>query len=255
MKTSSKLLLSIARQLPRGYARLIRLAARNDPALHDFPIKLDRFPRELRADLRENVFIPMLLKGEIPHQRGLDLFAMRHVTPGDTVFDIGANVGYTTALFSHLCGPSGQVVSFEPSRRTFELLKKSMAPFENVALKNMAVASMSEEREFFTPDMSDLASFEPREGAHKETVTTTTLDDMCEAYGTPALIKVDVEGFEVEVFKGGQALFASDTMPMIVFEACDTGHLSACTDILNALSGGHLSFGRLRQDGALPPCR
>jgi FkbM family methyltransferase len=251
MRLDSRLLLAIARHLPRGYARVLKVAANRDAALQDFPIRLDRLPGPLRADLRENVFIPMYLKREIPHQRGLDLLAIRLLRPGAIVFDIGANVGYTAALFSNLCGTTGKVVAFEPSSRTFAYLSRTTEEMANVVPLNQALAGAPGTREFYVPEKSDLASFASAEGTASQVVETTTVDLVSGTYGQPTLMKVDVEGFEHEVFDGARRTLSSPQRPAVIFEACSREELARSSEFLRSLASDGYKIGRIRPDGTI----
>ena len=51
----------------------------------------------------------------------------RLISPGDTVIDAGANIGYMTVLMSVLAGPSGRVISFEPHPELFAVAEKNVA--------------------------------------------------------------------------------------------------------------------------------
>ena len=98
MKLVSRFLLSAAKRTPRGYYRILKFAAEHDPTLQDITVPLKDIPLSLRADLRQGVFANIYRTGAIPHQRGFDGVCRRLLRPGDLVFDIGANVGYTAAL-------------------------------------------------------------------------------------------------------------------------------------------------------------
>src|SRR5918996_4770073 len=56
----------------------------------------------------------------------------RLVQPGQTIIDVGANVGYTARFFAKIVGPRGKVYAFEPNRLIYPLLKRNVARFTQV---------------------------------------------------------------------------------------------------------------------------
>jgi len=250
---SSRILLSIAKRLPRGYWPVIRAAANRDSSLQDLPIKLKDISYELRADLRESVFVPLYLHGRIPHQVGFDKVCRRVLRVGDTVFDIGANVGYTSALFSDLVAEAGNVLAIEPSPGAFALLHRSLAEVPNIELVNVGVSSGEGELTFYVPSQLDRASLVPINGAKEIMIPTVAVDALGVRYGHPTFLKVDVEGHEPEVFCGAAATLARGDRPIIVFEALDPAALRQCLDVLEKLSNRAYRFLRIRNDGALVP--
>lgn len=133
-------------------------------------------------------------------------FFKTYLRHGDTVIDVGANIGTSTLTASILAGPSGVVYSFEPHPRVFEHLKENVRLNElgNIHLFNVAVGGMNGFVSFAdNPLISDTTN---RVVADSKTqVKISTLDDLLRPYdlGTVDLLKVDVEGYEKEVFQGG----------------------------------------------------
>ncbi|HKO96135.1 MAG TPA: FkbM family methyltransferase [Pyrinomonadaceae bacterium] len=130
----------------------------------------------------------------------------------DLVFDIGANVGQRSEIFSQL---ARQVIAFEPQPDCVRHLKSRFRRTPNVTINQLAVSDSEGEATFFKSDSHTLSSMSPefisKVSAHrfKEShwneqlvVTTTTLDHMIARYGVPRFIKIDVEGFEANVLKG-----------------------------------------------------
>src|SRR3954451_8180676 len=77
------------------------------------------------------------------------------VQQGDVVFDVGANAGYYTLLFSHLVGRRGQVHAFEPVPATFAALTAGLARdqrFDNVTLNDCALGDREGTLPLFVPD-------------------------------------------------------------------------------------------------------
>lgn len=72
-------------------------------------------------------------------------FLKRIVKSGDTVLDVGANIGYFTVLLSLLVGPSGRVFGIEPTQSTYEQLVKNVEinRLDNVTLCRVALSDKS----------------------------------------------------------------------------------------------------------------
>lgn len=150
----------------------------------------------------------------------------RMVRPGDTVVDVGANVGYFTLLLSHLVGPTGRVHAFEPMPHALERLKAHLAMnrCQNVTLHECAVGSTSGTTRLYLGPRhhTSVSSLMARDGAEAVDVHCTTLDDALAGI-RPTLVKVDVEGWESEVMAGAKTLLDSPDPPRIIAEVSDPG--------------------------------
>ena len=171
-----------------------------------------------------------------PMYRGLYLFGQyewsttrffeRLVQPGDTVLDVGANFGWFTANFARLAGPQGKVVAFEPVPSIFEMTKESIAlnGLDNVVAVPMGLGQ--DEGSFVVYTFAGLphghasASDLDRDDAKEHTCRVTTLDAYVAENPLPFVdvMKIDVEGFEVEVLLGATKLLQQDDAPVVVFE-------------------------------------
>lgn len=139
-------------------------------------------------------------------------FLEARIRPGMTVVDIGANQGLYTLLFARLAGESGRVLAFEPD----EMLHAALA--ENVAFngaRNVRVypLALGSKRDTLTLYRSLLNSGDNRlaaisaEGGPREAapVRIERLDEVL-AGERIDFIKMDVQGWETEVFRGMQGL-------------------------------------------------
>src|SRR6266849_349638 len=77
----------------------------------------------------------------------------RLVRPGDTILDIGANIGFYSRLLSALAGPSGKVYSFEPDDTNFIHLLANIRGLFNVEPIKKAVAEQSGSLKLYTSPM------------------------------------------------------------------------------------------------------
>lgn len=149
--------------------------------------------------------------------------------PGMNVLDIGANIGYYVLMELGLVGCLGRVVAVEPSAANLALLKRNLelnAVADRVTVIEGAVSDRSGCRRFFLSRESNLNTFHAGGGAMRhlsgETieVTTYTVPDIVEIHGYPNLIRMDIEGHEVEVINGMLPAIRDGLMaPMIIFEA------------------------------------
>ncbi|MFH9086724.1 FkbM family methyltransferase [Streptomyces sp. NPDC017673] len=132
---------------------------------------------------------------------------------GAAVLDVGANYGYTASLFAHHAGRGGRVVSVEPEPVMAGLLERNMAAngHDNVDVVRAAAGSAPGRLELWR-SATNLACHALNPGlvpapVDSVTVPVTTLDDVCAdrlAGRTPDLLKVDVEGWELEALKGAR---------------------------------------------------
>src|SRR5262245_56313149 len=126
------------------------------------------------------------------------------VKKGDVVYDIGAHVGYFTILFARLVGPSGQVVAFEPFPRNFEYILRhvSLNGLQNVVPVQAGVAAKSELTHFAAGVHSALGRKSTEslgEGGLQLAVVNLTEFIREKGLRLPHLIKMDIEGAEMEV--------------------------------------------------------
>lgn len=126
-----------------------------------------------------------------------------------TVIDVGANRGQF-ALVARATWPQARIISFEPVPSA---AARFSAVFENdsaVELHRIALGSVTEERVLTVPDADDGASFLVQLRGVPLKVQVQCLDEVELDLARPALLKLDVQGFELEVLKG-----ALLTLPLI----------------------------------------
>ncbi len=252
MAVLASTILAVSRRLPRGYWPMMKAAVALDPSLKDVPLTIPVAPdTPLRADLSQSVYATIYRQGCIPHQRGLDAVCQKLTHPGDLIFDVGANIGYTSAMFSHLVGPTGKVVAVEPSPAAFRLLQRSLGSVANIALDNRGLSEQAGELTFYVPQSLDIASFSPIPGASQVRVKVAAGDDFTRSHGQPHLIKVDTEGHELEVFQGLAETLAREDRPILIFEALGAAERSASAQAVQRLSSGGYRLYRISTDGRL----
>jgi FkbM family methyltransferase len=136
------------------------------------------------------------------------------VRRGVTVLDVGANVGAYTLMFATWVGETGRVIAFEPSPDTCEGLRTHVTLNEfddRVTIVQAAAAAKTGHAEFAVHPSGGASSLALSSvpGATHVTVATSTIDDVCREHALlPAVIKVDVEGAELDVLKGARNTLA-----------------------------------------------
>jgi FkbM family methyltransferase len=150
------------------------------------------------------------------------------VAPGAVVWDVGANVGLFSFAAASMAGPDGHVIALEPDAWLVQLLRKSAleqpAGSATVQVIPAAVASEVSIRTLCLATRSraanHLAEFGTTQtgGAREEqSVVAVTLDWLMESLPAPSVVKIDVEGAELEVFKGAHRLFET-VRPVVLCE-------------------------------------
>ena len=138
-------------------------------------------------------------------------FFREQVEPGMVVFDVGANLGFYSLLFSDLVGPSGRVHAFEPDPLSFGFLRDRATParHRNVEVTPAAAGDHTGTVTLFCSgtnraDNRIHASHEPGGTAETVEVPLITLDDYCTERGIDRIdaVKMDVQGAEVAALAG-----------------------------------------------------
>jgi len=156
--------------------------------------------------------------------------------PGDIFIDIGANIGYLSAIGASLVGKEGQVHSFEPVLQSFQRLKKitEMNPDYKIILNNCALGDKSgvTKMDFAKPPHSSGSTLIPNSlntNISKESINVPVirLDNYIKEkkLNKISLIKIDVEGFEFPVLKGLEDYFKINTQrPTIICEIAPSAY-------------------------------
>jgi FkbM family methyltransferase len=168
------------------------------------------------------------------YERGVVETVSDVLRAGDTAFDIGAHLGYFTLLMATRVGEGGKVVAFEPDPVVMEGLDRNVK--RNGAQAGAGIV--------LVPAAVDarpgrVGFVEGRETSRGRLVDTTgdlevevmTLDDLVLQFGSPRLVKIDVEGRETGVLRGAPETLA-EARPVFVIEAHGEALEAECRALL-----------------------
>jgi FkbM family methyltransferase len=157
------------------------------------------------------------------------------IKEGDTVFDIGANAGFYTLLASVLVGSGGRVYAFEPLPRNIKLLREHLRlnQITNVEVIEAAVSDADGES-YFDDSAGSAMGYVSATGNLK--VKTVAIDDLVARgeIGSPACVKIDVEGSELLVLTGGRRLL-ENYRPALFLSTHGPGVHEECCSLLRSL--------------------
>lgn len=173
-----------------------------------------------------NSRIARLLHGD-GYETGYDSAFQQSLRSGDCVWDIGANVGYYSRLYSGRVGEAGSVLAFEPSPINYRKLREGVAGLSNVKTFNFGIGADEGEFSFQQGDdelgaTSRVVSTVATHPKGKDRVTVRVrAGDALVAEGSaevPNAIKVDIEGFEPEAILGLSATLADRNLRLVGIE-------------------------------------
>jgi len=187
-----------------------------------------RLPAEMMATVRGRPFRihpDEVIGRHLLHFGLFDLLVtetlLRLAEPGETAADVGANIGYMSCVLADAVGPAGRVIAFEPHPEIFQDLvwntrglpiearPAATSDHEGTARLKMPVTFAGNR---------GIATLETTEESHAEIdVALTTLDAafLAERIG---VLKIDIEGHELNALKGATRLLSGRRIRDIVFE-------------------------------------
>ena len=162
------------------------------------------------------------------YERQQSALFQRLIKPGQQVLDIGASVGYYTLLAARLVGPAGSVVAFEPHPKNLRHLRGHVRQnrLKQVSVQGLAISDRDGTARFGGGSGSGTSRLQA-EGEFE--VAVRRLDDLAVEHGlAPDHLKIDVEGAELAVLRGGErtirkhrpAIFLSTHGPQVHAACC-----------------------------------
>jgi len=149
---------------------------------------------------------------------------------GDFFVDVGANIGLMSIYASKLVGPTGQVRAFKPNPETAGILEENIRLNKINNIENFRYAVGKNPGKALIYDRWDsnrgsASLIKPREDAESHKVEVITLSEFfrkdIEKEKLPHLIKLDIEGFELEALEGALDLLNSPNAPMLMVECSE----------------------------------
>lgn len=188
-------------------------------------ILINSLPANVRMPLAR-IYFSYLLKREKLESSEIEYKMLnRWIKGGDICLDIGANIGRYTIEMSKIVGQKGHVFSFEPMKESFSILTHLCGVINatNITLFNVAAGDniqMIEMKKEYLPKTSS-ALFDTNTASY----VSSNIQNLCtlcipiDCFDFPfkvSLVKIDVEGYEVNVLNGMKKLIRRDKPNLIV---------------------------------------
>jgi len=215
----------------RTVSRLSALQARGVIPLPSLGLVMCRNPLgHVAVPADDLATIGSLADGVLPRQGTLK-FIEKHLKPGGTFVDVGANVGLFSLLAARVAGPGGKVIAIEPAPAAAAALRATVSANGLEALVQVEEVAAGAERGLGTlsvmPNcrLSTLLPAVLPPGAQASTVVANVvpLDELL-AETVPDVVKISVGGWELKVLEGMQGLLAAHPEIVLVMEF-DPSHI------------------------------
>lgn len=185
----------------------------------------------------------------------VESYLLRELRPGDTVIDVGVNVGHVALPAAFLVSPGGQVLAFEPNPQLAELVER-FADEQGLTVRMRSVA-LSDVAGIFPLRMDPGHSGGATLRETSDPAFTRTIDCMAEIGDAViagltgrVLLKVDVEGFELHAIRGLQATLTQ--VDHAILEVSPQWlHRAGVRALFGLMAEAGLNAFQLRQDGSV----
>lgn len=188
---------------------------------------------ELRYD--EQIGLSTLLNGTFEAAETKEL--CRLARPGTTAIDAGANVGLFTIPLAASVGATGRVLAFEPTAETARRLQENVERnrLDNVTVVEAALGARRGRGTLSIHADGAYNSLTPAGSTQRAEIRVDRLDDVWEEAGRPevSVLKVDVEGSELDVLAGGTALLRA-ARPAVLVEAAESSRAIEVRELLRS---------------------
>ena len=150
---------------------------------------------------------------------GENIIMSEYISEGDTVIDIGANIGTTALSMSKNVGKTGKVIAFEPQQLMSQCLNTNLTlnDITNVDVYNIAISNESGWAKLNDHEFSNIGRYGEAGISDKgTTIKTITLDEI--ELDKCSLVKIDIEGHEWQAIQGAKS-FLLKHKPALYMEA------------------------------------
>lgn len=173
-------------------------------------LRLQRSGYQVPFFSRSNVALTLWVDTEVIDP--VEEFVVEYLSAGDVLVDVGANIGCVTAAGSVTVGPRGKVIAIEAHPRTFACLQKTVAinRADNVTCLNVALGATEGTVCFTDERRKDDNNRVIPGGSSGLEVPCLPLTTVVQSHGIDriSLLKIDVEGFEMQVLRGAESILA-----------------------------------------------
>jgi FkbM family methyltransferase len=157
----------------------------------------------------------------------------RLLVPGGVFWDIGAHIGFFSSLASRTVGPFGRVIAVEPYGDNVSRLEKVLAlnHLSNIDVLPLAILESPGDAIFQSAVASSMGSVVKGPARDAIRVPAQSLDRLMQHFPAPDVVKIDVEGAELEVLRGGLRLL-TETGAWIIVEFTDAKRIEDARSLL-----------------------
>lgn len=182
----------------------------------------------------------------------------RTLSAGDVVVDAGANIGIYSQFLSHRVGRTGVVHSFEPSPENFRRLQSATRKLANVRLSQAAVGERSGQSKLY---LSAKLNVDHRtyttagDLRHAIPIEMVALDDYFKPGQRVDLIKLDIQGYELNALRGANRVLQENPDIQLLFEFWPYGLKQAgatWVELIDALRAENMAVFRVTKHRLVP---